>query len=375
MSFGKSSAPSAPNYQQLAQQTADASREGLLLQTGLNRPTEINPYGSRQWALRPGADPNNPQAGDWVVADTLSPNQQNILNLREGTQIGMGQAAQAGTGRLQEMMSTGVDPSTLPSRYQGDIPMSESAFSADRNRVEGSVYDRMTRFYDQQFGEDEAALRSRLSNSGLMEGSEAYDKALRDFNQQKQGAYADAASRAIEAGGAEQSRQYGNLLSAVGAADARRSNALGENLTLRQLPLNEMNALLSGTQLGGQGGGAAFANAGLAQTPDYLGAGQAQYQAALDRTNARNAGTGNFFNNLTTLGSAWLSSSDRRLKSNISRIGTHPKLGIGVYEYDIADRREVGVMADELESVMPTAVHYGPDGYAKVDYAMVRGAV
>lgn len=47
--------------------------------------------------------------------------------------------------------------------------------------------------------------------------------------------------------------------------------------------------------------------------------------------------------------------SDRRFKSNIRRIGTH-RLGIGVYEYDIGGRRQVGVMADEVEAVMPDAV-------------------
>ena len=59
--------------------------------------------------------------------------------------------------------------------------------------------------------------------------------------------------------------------------------------------------------------------------------------------------------------------SDRRLKSNIVRIGTHP-LGIGVYEYDIADRREIGVMADEVEQVKPEAVTRGADGYQRVYY-------
>jgi hypothetical protein len=64
--------------------------------------------------------------------------------------------------------------------------------------------------------------------------------------------------------------------------------------------------------------------------------------------------------------------SDRRLKSNITRVGTHP-LGIGIYEYDIFDRRERGVMADELETVMPEAVTTGPDGFKRVFYSMIGG--
>lgn len=62
--------------------------------------------------------------------------------------------------------------------------------------------------------------------------------------------------------------------------------------------------------------------------------------------------------------------SDRRLKSNIVRIGTHP-LGIGVYEFDIFGERQTGVMADEVLKVLPEAVHVDPSGFYVVNYAML----
>jgi hypothetical protein len=70
---------------------------------------------------------------------------------------------------------------------------------------------------------------------------------------------------------------------------------------------------------------------------------------------------------LYSLGSAAIGFSDRRLKSNIKRIGTH-KLGIGIYEYDIMGKHDIGVMAQELMQVMPDAVHQHPSGYFMVDY-------
>jgi hypothetical protein len=93
-----------------------------------------------------------------------------------------------------------------------------------------------------------------------------------------------------------------------------------------------------------------------------------RFGIASSNVNARNAG---LYGLAGTAGTAAMMFSDRRLKSNIERIGTHP-LGIGVYEYDIFDRRERGVMADEVEAVMPEAVMLHPSGYKMVNYGMIN---
>lgn len=71
--------------------------------------------------------------------------------------------------------------------------------------------------------------------------------------------------------------------------------------------------------------------------------------------------------------------SDRRLKENIVEIGKHA-LGIGLYlfdykpEFGIATGKHLGVMADELETVLPEAVSTGANGFSVVDYAMLDAA-
>lgn len=70
--------------------------------------------------------------------------------------------------------------------------------------------------------------------------------------------------------------------------------------------------------------------------------------------------------------------SDRATKENIVRVGTHP-LGIGLYLFDYKAEfqsacghdRQFGVMADEVESVMPKAVSVATNGFKQVDYAML----
>lgn len=63
--------------------------------------------------------------------------------------------------------------------------------------------------------------------------------------------------------------------------------------------------------------------------------------------------------------------SDRRLKSDIRRIGTHP-LGIGIYRYIIFGKEDEGVMADEVRKVMPEAVTKHETGFDMVNYSMLE---
>lgn len=70
--------------------------------------------------------------------------------------------------------------------------------------------------------------------------------------------------------------------------------------------------------------------------------------------------------------------SDRSLKTRVERIDTHP-LGFGLYLFDYKPEyrdqwghgRQFGVMADEVEQIVPRAVAMHSDGYQVVDYALL----
>jgi len=78
------------------------------------------------------------------------------------------------------------------------------------------------------------------------------------------------------------------------------------------------------------------------------------------------------------MGIAMAGMSDRRAKERIVRIGTHP-LGFGLYLFDFKRAlrkrfgagRQFGVLADEVERILPAAVSVGADGYRRVDYSML----
>lgn len=181
-----------------------------------------------------------------------------------------------------------------------------------------------------------------------------------------------AALQQQQAALAAQNQQFNQLLQGGQFGNTAQQQSLQQQLALRNQPLNEITGLMGGSQIqmpqfqGYQG-------SNIAAAPVMAGA-QAAGQAAMDQygiqssnVNAANAG----LYNLAGAGLMAAKFSDRRLKSNIEHVGTHP-LGIGVYEYDIFGNRERGVMADEVLSVMPNAVSVHPSGFMQVDYWMLQ---
>lgn len=149
-----------------------------------------------------------------------------------------------------------------------------------------------------------------------------------------------------------------------------RQQAIAEQMQRRGMSLNEMNALLSGQQVS-MPQMPSFVSAQRSETPNILGATQMGYDAALGAYNAQQAGQSNMLGGLFSLGGAALSNpfmfSDRRLKRNIKRIGTHAT-GVGIYEYTMLGYPQVGVMAQELQAVRPDLVKRHQNGYLMVNY-------
>lgn len=147
----------------------------------------------------------------------------------------------------------------------------------------------------------------------------------------------------------------------------QRQQAISEEAMRRSMPLNELNALLTGQQVG-MPQMPSFVASGQAQTPDLLGAANMQYQAGLDRTNANNAFMNSLMGTAGQLGSAFMF-SDRRLKTDIVKVGDVAP-GIGMYEYRWVgtDFRGRGVIAQEVERVRPDLVRRHASGYLQVDY-------
>lgn len=177
-----------------------------------------------------------------------------------------------------------------------------------------------------------------------------------------------AALQQQQAANAAQTQAFNQALAAAQFGNTAQQQALQQQLMLRAQPLNEIIGLMGGSQIQmPQFGG--YQPTQVTPAPIF-GAAQAagqnamqQYGIAQSGINAQTSALGNLFG---TAAGLYLR-SDRRLKSNIVRVGTHPR-GFGIYEYDIDGRRERGVMAQEVLPILPHAVRMMPDGYLAVNY-------
>ena len=172
--------------------------------------------------------------------------------------------------------------------------------------------------------------------------------------------------------GDQRAQQELNMaIQAGGFNNQNRQQQISEMLQRRSQPLNELNALMTGQQVG-MPQMPSFNTASRAAAPDLMGAMGQTYNANMNSYNSNQANQAGMMNGLFNLGSAAFGFSDRRLKRDIVKVGTLAN-GINIYKYRMvgASIPELGVLAQEVQNVMPEAVRADSNGFLKVNYEMV----
>lgn len=234
------------------------------------------------------------------------------------------------------------------------------------------------------YGDDRAAQRYSMDEAARQYGDEravqmfGLGEDQRRYGDVMQGQrFADQA--AIQArGDANTNNTFNQRQALLDAQDRSRAGGMEERLALRNQPINEISALLSGSQVNSP----AFGNVGgTAQIPttDIAGLFGQNNQQLQELYNQR---LGQYNSNVGAAGSAVASllplifASDERLKKNIK-----PVFGLGkhtVYEYHFKDEpddapKHRGAIAQEVEKIEPDAVIDTADGIKKVNYTKVFG--
>lgn len=306
MSKGK--APEAPDYKGAAIEQGKLNKEAAQYEAGVNRPTEVDPYGQRSWRLKEGADPNNPKPGDWVVETTLAAPQQALLDLENQNSLAYGQTAQDAITRVRDQLGKEFDTSQLAAKPQIQLPTSMEEFNSDRARLEKAIYDSQAARLDPRFEAQQEALNSQMAAQGLDVGNRAFRLNQGALGRERTDAYGQASRDAIIGGEQMQSSRIANMLALMGGQRQERQADFEEQAYLRQLPLNEANALRTGAQVSNPNFQAWNQASGYQTAPIYQATGDG-FNSALARFNAKEAqrnNTLNFAGGLAEVGASLL---------------------------------------------------------------------
>jgi hypothetical protein len=262
---------------------------------------------------------------------------------------------------------------TSPEQARQDFMQNQQALLA------GGREQQLAQIRSNLFGTGRGGLATGGTGTGMMQSNPELASYYNSIAQQD----LQLAANAEQA--AQQNQMFGAGLYGTGAQLlGTQANTLSGAYNPLNTVLNTSNTVeqLSqqpyqlGLQLGtaqqpGQQAGASIYNQGLQQ------AAQTQY-GAIQAGNAANAG---FWGGLiSAAGTAAAGKSDIRTKENIKLVGKM-KNGLNVYSFEYKKEFKdteyaghgsfVGVMAQEVEKIIPEAVFTGKDGYKVVDYSLI----
>ena len=281
--FSSPDAPPPVDYGAIGQQQEAANVEAARVGARLARPDLVTPYSTT--TFRESAP------DQYLGTMTLTPEYERLRGGEAAIQQGlMGLSAQ----RLLDVPTspfTTAGMTAEPSRFQYSSVGAQPEYSTEEatyqlpgysdlntytTNAADEFFNRAMARLNPQFDRAERGLRTQLINSGIPEGSGAYNEEMRLFNQGRTDAQADLASQSVFQGQSLQSNMMANILTGRGqqlgeiATDydiAQRRRAQGivegqqqvaldreardrqiaEAVRLRQQPMSELAALMTGT--------------------------------------------------------------------------------------------------------------------------------
>lgn len=298
---GKGGGPSAPDpWITSAAQTA-TNRDTAAYNKALNLGNYSSPFGSQTSSIT-GYDPAT-GAPIYNTSLTASPDLQSALGGlfgQIGQSSGVNQQSMAGLQGLRDYLSNlGGQSQGIYSKY-GELggQLNQQAAQDAQRQGQEAAYASQAQYLDPQFSQQEESLQAKLAAQGLAPGSQAYNNAMLNFNNQKQQAYSNAQNQAIMTGSQLGTQNWQNQLAGLQAQSGllqgqlgalqnagdtinQRASLYGQMSGLGQIPYSNLQSIASLIP-GYTGTGQAGANAA-----DIAGAINNQYQGQLGQYNAR----------------------------------------------------------------------------------------
>ena len=274
--------PATPDYRGAAIEQGAANLESARATARLSNPNTYTPYGT-QLVSYEGDIP--------TIRQTLTPTAQKTLEAQQGVELSLAnlgsKGAQTASGVLDKPFSFGgpAVQTSLDTSQIAKMPVNAgmTGQEAIMSRLNPSLARQRT------------TTETNLINQGLRPGMEGYDNAIRSLGEQETDARTQAVLQGLNLDIGANQQGFGQQLEAGKFGNTAQQQALAEAIQLRQLPLNEITALMSGSQIQNPQFGA-YSGATVNAAPIFAGA-QAQgqfdantYNQQVSQANAQTAG-------------------------------------------------------------------------------------
>jgi hypothetical protein len=266
----KAAPPPTPDYAGAAVAQGAANVESARATAKLSNPNIYTPYGT-QLVSYDGDVP--------TVRQTLTPTAQKTLEAQQGVDLSLSNLAQKGTGIASNVLDKpfsfgGPDVQTsldLSNVAKMPVNAGMTGQEAIMSRLEPSLARQRT------------STETNLINQGLRPGTEAYDNAINLLGQQETDARTQAVLQGLNLDIGANAQGYNQALQTGQFGNTAQQQALAQAIQSRQMPLNEINALMSSSQIENPQFGA-YSGANVAPAPVFAGA-QAQGQFEQNKYN------------------------------------------------------------------------------------------
>lgn len=275
-------APAAPDYAGAAVAQGAANLEAARATARLSNPNMYTPYGT-QTVTYEGDTP--------TVRQTLTPTAQKTLEAQQGVDLSLANLGQKGAGIASNVLDkpfTFGGPAVQTSLDTSNIAkMPVNAGTTGQEAI-------MARL-EPQLAKQRVSTETNLINQGLRPGTEAYNNAAQLLGQQENDARSQAVLQGLNLDIGANAQGFNQALQGGQFGNTAQQQALAEAIQQRQMPLNEINALMSSSQIQnpqfGAYSGANVQAAPVAQAAAQKGAYDANtYNQQVAAQNANTAG-------------------------------------------------------------------------------------
>lgn len=240
--------------------------------------------------------------------------------------------------------------------FQQALARSQNTFSQDLSRT-GQFWNQGAQKAQQDFGQDLAA-NNQFFSQGLAGRQQYFTEAGANVQNEQQ----------------QDQTNFDRAWQTYTGEMQQRQQTIDEILRQRSTPINEITALMAGSQIA-QPSWTSTPQTSIAPT-DFIGLVNNQYNAKMQGYGGMLSGIGSVVGNLFKMAPGIPTPSDRRLKTDVREVGTMAN-GLPVYRfrYKGEDPSEyVGLMAQDVIHVQPAAVSVMPNGYLAIDYSQIQDA-